>query len=117
MSSSFITVVFLLLTRGFLPMRRWSLWRTSNDDDRKRRDNSDRPPSELPVTIAFGRRCHHILLFSSRRPLPTTFLTPAAVVVWDAHWGGADAVSAVMRGCGWTKPCAAHCRMNFLGSK
>jgi hypothetical protein len=54
MSLSFITVVFLLLARGVSPTGRSSLHRMSDDDDRDRRDDGDRLPSESYVAVAFG---------------------------------------------------------------
>ena len=75
MSSSFITVVFLLLARGFSPTRRSPLRRTSDDEDHYRGDDGDRPPSELPVAVAFGGRHRHILLSSLHWPLPSAFLS------------------------------------------
>ena len=76
MSSLFITVVFLLLTRGFLSTGRSSSRQTSDDDDHNCGNNGNQPPSISPVTVAFGRRCHHILLSSLRWPLPSAFLPP-----------------------------------------
>jgi hypothetical protein len=74
MSLSFITVVFLLLARGFSPTGRLPLRRMSDDEDHYRGDDGDCPPSELLVAVAFGGRRRHILLSSLHWPLPSAFL-------------------------------------------
>ena len=79
-----------------------------NDDDCNHCDEGDQPPSKSLVSIAFGGRPHRILLSSSHRPHLSAFLAPAAEVVWDAHWGGTNAVSTARCGGGWMKLCAAH---------
>ena len=90
MSSSFITVVFLLLARGFSPTRRSPLRRTSDDEDHYRGDDGDRPPSELPVAVAFGGRRRHILLSSSHWPLPSALTTLLLSDAAQDHYRGDD---------------------------
>jgi hypothetical protein len=53
MSLLLITVIFLLLARGFSPTGRSSLRRTSDNDNRDRCDNGDRLPSESHAALAF----------------------------------------------------------------
>jgi hypothetical protein len=59
-----------------LPTGRSSSRQTSDDDNHNCGNDGNRPPSILPVAVAFGGRCHHILLSSLRWPLPSTFLPP-----------------------------------------
>ena len=76
MTSLFITVIFLLLARGFLPTERSSSQQTLDDDNHNHGNDGNRPPSKSPVAIAFGGRCRHILLSSLRWLLPSAFLPP-----------------------------------------
>ena len=71
------------------------------------RDNGNRPPSKLPVTISFdGLHCH-ILLSSLRRPLPSAFPTPATGGQRGCPRGLAPTLSWLQGAVagGRTKPC------------
>ncbi len=89
---------------GFRHPKNWN-------ENRNVQPSDQGPPSKSPVAITFGSCRRHILLCSSRRPLPSTFPMPGAAADRDACRGGANAVSAAggERGGGSrTKPCAAH---------